>query len=106
MNPAFLIVLIGALAVHAPAESFAQQYPAKPIRIIAPYPPGGGVDGVARIVGAAMSTTFGQQVVVDNRAGASGRIGTELAAKAPADGYNLLLGSVGPNAIIPASHQR
>ena len=96
-----MLVGLGALCGGSIAE--AQSYPGKPIRLIAPYPPGGGVDGASRIIAQALSDSLGQQVVVDNRAGASGRIGTELAAKAPADGYVLLLGSVGPNAIIPGS---
>jgi len=84
-------------------QAAAQGYPVKPVRIIAPYPPGGGVDTVARVVAAALSESFRVQAVVDNRPGASGRIGTELAAKAAPDGYTLLLGSVGPNAIVPAA---
>ena len=63
-----------------------QAYPSKPIRLISPYPPGGGTDASARIVAQALSDQMGQQVEVDRRGGASGRIGTELAAKAPPDG--------------------
>ena len=99
-------VAAALLAAFVPAQSVAQSYPSKPIRLIAPYPPGGGVDGTARIIGNALSEALGQQVVIDNRGGASGRIGTEIAAKAPADGYNLLLGSVAPNAIIPGSYAK
>jgi tripartite-type tricarboxylate transporter receptor subunit TctC len=82
---------------------FAQSYPTRSIRMITPYPPGGGIDSSARIICSALTELLGQQVVVDNRAGATGRIGTELAAKSPADGYTLLLGSSAPNAIIPAA---
>jgi len=81
------IVLIAwalAPAVHA------QTYPAKPIRWIVPFPPGGSVDGVARRVGPALSASVGQQVVLDNRSGASGNIAAELVAGAPPDGYTLL----------------
>lgn len=81
----------------------AQQWPARPIRMISPFPPGGGIDSSARIISQALSEQIGQQVVVENRTGAGGRIGTEVASKAPADGYTLLLGSVAPNAIIPSS---
>lgn len=102
---AFALTMI-ALAFTASPVVFGQAYPSKPIRLIAPYPPGGGVDGTARIVAAALSDALGQQVVVDNRGGASGRIGTEIAAQAPADGYHLLLGSVAPNAIIPAAYSK
>jgi tripartite-type tricarboxylate transporter receptor subunit TctC len=69
----------------------AQSYPNKPIRLIVPYPPGGGTDFVARIVALKLPEILGQNVVVDNRAGAAGLVGTELAARAPADGYTLLL---------------
>ena len=79
-------------------------YPTKPARMIVPYPPGGGADTAARIICQALSESMGQQFIIDNRPGASGRIGTELAAKAPPDGYTLLLGNVGPNAIIPAAY--
>jgi tripartite-type tricarboxylate transporter receptor subunit TctC len=73
--------------------------------MIAPFPPGGGVDASARIIAQALSESLGQQIVIDNRPGASARIGTELAAKAAPDGYTLLLGSVGPNAIIPSAYR-
>lgn len=82
---------------------FAQAYPSKPVRIIAPYPPGGGADTAARIIGQALSESLKQQFIIDNRPGAAGQIGTELAARAAPDGYTLLLGNVGPNAILPAS---
>ena len=92
-----------ALSLLGIPNGSAQPYPAKSIRLIAPYPPGGGIDSSARIIGQALSEQLGQPVIVDNRAGATGRIGTELAAKSPADGYTLLLGSSAPNAIIPAA---
>lgn len=95
-----------ALGFTVTPPAFGQSYPSKPIKLIAPYPPGGGVDATARIIAAALSEALGQQIVVDNRGGASGRIGTEIAAQAPADGYNLLLGSVAPNAIIPAAYSK
>ena len=81
----------------------AQTYPVKPIRLIVPFPPGGGTDATARILTQALAETAGWQLVVENRAGATGRIGTEFAAKAPADGYTLLLGTAGPNAILPST---
>ncbi len=94
---------IAALACLSAAGAFAQAYPAKSIRLISPYPPGGGTDASARIIAQALGEQMGQQVIVDSRGGASGRIGTELAAKSPADGYNLVLGNVAPLAILPAS---
>ncbi len=81
---------------------FAQPYPAKPMRLIVPFAPGGGVDFTARLVGQKLAVSFGQSVVADNRAGAAGVIGTELAAKAAPDGYTLLLGSAGPLTILPS----
>ena len=88
------------------ANAWAQGYPAKPIRMISPYPPGGGIDASARIISQALTEQLGQQVIVDTRPGATGRIGTEIAAKSPADGYTLLLGSSAPNAIIPSASPR
>lgn len=82
---------------------WAQAYPSKPIRLISPYPPGGGTDATARIIAQALGDQMGQQIIVDSRAGASGRIGTELASKSPADGYTMVLGNVAPLAILPGS---
>jgi len=77
----------------------ANLYPAKPVRWIAPYPAGGSSDLVARIVAQKFSESYGQQFVVDNRAGAGGIVGSELAARATPDGYTLLLGNIAPLAI-------
>jgi tripartite-type tricarboxylate transporter receptor subunit TctC len=79
---------IAALVVAATAG--AQDYPSKPIRWVVPFPPGGSVDGVARRIGPALSAKLGQQVVLDNRTGASGNIAAELVGRAPADGYTLM----------------
>jgi tripartite-type tricarboxylate transporter receptor subunit TctC len=91
------------VAAFSAGSALAQGYPSKPVRIIAPYPPGGGADAAARIIGQGLTENTRQQFIVDNRAGASGQIGTALAAQATPDGYTLLLGNVGPNAILPAS---
>lgn len=80
----------------------AQTYPNKPVKIISPYPPAGGVDVIARLLAQTFTDSLGQPFVVENRTGASGKIGTEVAARAPADGYTLLLATSGPNAIQPA----
>lgn len=69
----------------------AESYPSKPVRIVVPFPPGGGTDLIARITGAKLSQIFGQQFVVDNRPGAGTVVGSELAARAPADGYTLII---------------
>jgi len=94
--------MVVVLALAAP-PAFAQAWPSKPIRLISPYPPGGGVDASARIIAQALTDQMGQQVVVDVRGGASGLIGTELAAKSAPDGYTIVLGNVAPMAILPAS---
>src|SRR6267378_2393478 len=88
---------LAALAVAAPAH--AQVYPAKPVRMIVAYPPGGGTDIVGRVVAQKLGESLGHSVVVENRGGASGNIGTELAAHAAPDGYTILMGNVAPNAI-------
>jgi tripartite-type tricarboxylate transporter receptor subunit TctC len=91
------LVLAGALA--APAAAVAQAWPAKPVRMIAPFPAGGGYDLIARILAEKMSTSLGQPVVVENRAGANGNIGSDAVAKSAPDGYTLLLGGIGPQAL-------
>ena len=83
----------------------AQEFPAKALRIVVPWPPGGNVDITARTVQAALGEALGQQVLVENRAGASGLIGSGAVAKSPADGYTLLLGSTGTITIAPAVHK-
>jgi tripartite-type tricarboxylate transporter receptor subunit TctC len=95
-------MLFGILAMCA-GGALAQGWPARPIRIISPFPPGGGIDASARIVAQALTEQLGQSVVVENKPGASGRIGTDIASKAAPDGYTLLLGSIGPNAIVPSA---
>jgi len=89
-------IITGICAVLLPSTAWpqpaAQPYPVKPVRVIVPFPPGAGVDIVTRIVTPRLSEGLGQSFVVDNRSGAGGIIGTELAARAPADGYNLHMG--------------
>ena len=92
-----IVLAMGVLLVAAslPLAAQAQAYPGKPIRIIVPYPAGGAVDIIARIVGQPLSEALKQPVIVDNRPGASANIGMELAAKAAPDGYVLLMASNG-----------
>lgn len=85
-----LFILLGLIASHA---ALAQTWPAKPVRVVVPFPPGGGTDIVARMVTPKMAQILGQPFVIENRAGAGGNIGTELVAKSPADGYTLLVAS-------------
>ena len=90
------------LLTIGPATVLAQAYPAKPVRLIVPYPPGGSTDILARLLAEKISLSLGQQMVVENRAGATGAIGAEAVAKSPADGYTLLMGVNGPITIAPA----
>jgi tripartite-type tricarboxylate transporter receptor subunit TctC len=85
----------GAAAQQATSTGSGQAYPTKPIRFIAPFPPGGTSDIIARVAAQKLSDALGKQVIVDNRGGATGTIGYDLAAKSPADGYTLLLCSMG-----------
>src|SRR5687768_7987761 len=94
MKRAFFICLVVFSSLAA-----AQSFPAKPIRVIVPSPPGDGSDVVARLIGEKLAAAWGQQVVVDNRPGAGGRIGTELAAKAAPDGYTWIMGNAGSHGI-------
>ena len=87
------VTVAAAAGVGLAAPSFAQQaYPARPVHLIVPYAAGGGTDFFARLVAASMSTTLGQQLVVENRPGAGTQIGAEAAAKSQPDGYTFLLG--------------
>jgi putative tricarboxylic transport membrane protein len=98
--------LIPALLAAIPSDSFAQPYPAKPIRLIVPFSAGGGADIVARAIAQKLGESLGQQVVVDNRTGAAAIIGTEIAAKSAPDGYTIILGQTGPNSINPGLYER
>src|SRR5512145_1612596 len=95
-----LAVLILALAL--PAFAIAQHsFPEKPVRFIVPFPPGGGTDALARILAARLAEGWGQQVIVDNRAGAQGNIGTAAGAKAAPDGYTITFAHQGALVINP-----
>src|SRR5688572_24273201 len=96
-----LRLLAAAVLAFAATLSSAQSYPVKPVRMIIPYPPGGGTDLFARTLGAKLTEAFGQQVVMDNRAGASGVIGADAAAKAAPDGYTIVIGQASNLAINP-----
>ncbi len=95
-----LITLLGL-----PPASHAQDYPSKPIRLIVPYPPGGGTDVIARIVHERLSRLLGQSVIIENRGGAGGSLGTEMAAKAAADGYTVLF-TLSSHTINPAIYPK
>jgi tripartite-type tricarboxylate transporter receptor subunit TctC len=98
------VVTIGLICAAVCAQ--AQTYPTKPIRFIVPFAPAGGTDLVARTVSVKLSEALGQPVVIDNRPGAAGSVGTDAAAKAPPDGHTLLLCSAGPLAINPSLYAK
>ena len=87
-------------------DAAAQEYPTKPIRFVVPFAPGGGTDVLARIVAPKMSESLGKQVIVENRTGAGGNLATEAVAKAPADGYTILLAYIGPIAVSPSMYAK
>ena len=99
-------VAAALLSLSVPGAAGAQTYPTKPIRLVVPYPAGGGSDLMARPMSQKLNEKWGQSVVVDNRAGATGMIGTELAAKSSPDGYTLLLGSVAEIALNVAVYRK
>ena len=99
---AFISLGIISTLIAIPQAISAQNYPTRPIRLIIPFPPGGSTDTYARVISPKVSESIGQQVVIDNRTGAGGAIGAELAAKAPADGYTIWLGQTANLAIGPA----
>ena len=96
------VALALAASAFIPALAQAQPFPAKPLKIVVPFAPGGGNDVFARQLATRMGETLRQQVIVENRPGAGGTVGTDYAAKQPADGYTLLLGHTGTLAINPA----
>lgn len=96
-------LLVWPLALLTNAQ--AQTYPVKPIRYIVSYAPGGGTDIVARTIGAKLAELLGKQVIIDNRPGAGGNIGTEVTINAPADGYTILAGNIGPIAVNPSLYK-
>ncbi|MCE9641307.1 MAG: tripartite tricarboxylate transporter substrate binding protein, partial [Betaproteobacteria bacterium] len=93
-------ILFASITAYA-AQNTTGDYPNRPIRIIVTFPPGGPTDIIARVVGQKLAEAWGQPVVIDNRSGAGGNIGTDLAAKSAPDGYTLLLSNFGPMAISP-----
>jgi tripartite-type tricarboxylate transporter receptor subunit TctC len=105
MNRLLLKLLASALLAVLPVAVLAQgTYPTKPIRLVVAFPPGGSTDIIARLVGQKLGERLGQQVIIDNRGGAGGTIGTEIAARATADGYTLTMGTTSTHVIAPAAY--
>ena len=98
--------LLGALLCGLATVAAAQTYPTKPIRLMVPFPPGGSTDIVARIVAQKLSAQLGQNVVIENRGGAGGSLGTAVVAKAPADGYTLTVGTTSTHVVAPSVFQK
>ncbi len=98
-----LIILIAGIAAGA---AHAQNFPSKPIRMIVPFTPSGSTDVIARVIAQKIGETMGVQVIIDNRPGAGGNIGVELAAKSPPDGYTLVMGHIGTMAVNPSLYKR
>lgn len=99
------VAALSVAGVFAVPNAFAQNYPNRPIKLIAPYPAGGGVDSVARLLGEKLSSRLNQAIVIDNKPGAAGTIGADALAKSSADGYTLMLGSITDYAIAPNVHK-
>ena len=96
-----IAALLLATQAQTPSDANAQSYPGKPIRFIVPWPPGGGADIMSRLINQPLGEALGQQVVIDNRGGAAGNIGAELAAKSPPDGYTIVFAYSGTHSVNP-----
>ena len=106
MNRILTTALLALAATGACAQGAAQGWPARPVTLVVPFPPGGGTDTGARIVAEQLSRKWGQPVVVDNKGGAAGQIGADFVAKARPDGYTILMGNIGTQAINPALYSK
>ena len=103
--PGFLYAIAATIACVSAGTAYAQAYPAKPVRIVVPFAPGGGTDVIARHLAAGMTESLKRQVIVDNRAGANAIVGTEVVARSPADGYTLLFVS-SPHSVNPSMYAK
>jgi len=100
----FAVLAVAATSFAGPAP--AQQYPTRPVRMLIGFPPGGGTDIVGRIVAQKLSENLGQQIIVENRGGATGMIGAELTAKAPPDGYTIMMAHIAAFSIMPSLYPK
>ena len=106
MTPRLLVCCLCAAMAAFHGATLAQGYPVKPVRLIVPFPAGGATDIVARLVAQKLTESLGQQVIVDNRGGAGGTIGSDNAAKSPPDGYTLLMATSSTHAIAPSLYSK
>jgi len=100
-----LAALLLAAAPWAIPAATAQAFPSKPVKLVIPFPPGGSLDNVGRLIAMKLSDAWGQQVVVENRPGAGGNIGADLVAKSPADGYTVVMGALSTHAVNPSLYR-
>lgn len=100
------LAALAALALAAALPASAQDFPTRPVRLVVPFGPGTTTDIISRVFAEAMGRSLGQAIVVENKAGAGGNIGADLVAKAPADGYTIVMGTVGTHAINPGLYRR
>lgn len=105
MNRLLHLLIISILVGVSPGAP-AQSYPGKAVRMVVPYPAGGYYDLLARVIGAKLAEIWGEPVVVENRVGANGMVGTDFVAKSPPDGYTILMGGIGPFGISPGLYQK
>ena len=103
-NP--LLAKIAAILLAAAVPAAAQEYPTKPVRLVVPFTPGGTTDILGRLVAQKLSEAFGRQVLVDNRPGAGGTIGSDIVAKSPPDGYTLIMGHIGTFGVNPTLYPK
>ncbi len=100
------VTMAGASLLAGQAQAQAQAYPSKPIRLIVPFPPGGGNDVIARVVGQRLTERLGQPVVIDNKGGGNGILGLQLLMASPPDGYTIGVGAAGPMAVNPSLYEK
>ncbi len=100
------VMMAAGIAAAVPLASSAQNYPTKPVRLIVAFPAGGSTDIIARLVGLRLGEKLGQQIIVDNRGGAGGTLGTEIAARATPDGHTLTMGTTSTHVIAPAAYAK
>src|SRR5688572_33153341 len=103
---ALIVLIAGWSALWTPALLAQDKYPARPIRILIPFPAAGAADTIGRTIAEPLAAQLGQTIVMDNRPGAAGRLATDLLAKAEPDGYTLLVGGVGPLSSSPAVYRK
>ncbi|MEO8486404.1 MAG: tripartite tricarboxylate transporter substrate binding protein [Betaproteobacteria bacterium] len=98
-------LLVLSLAAAVAPSAWAQAFPTKPVKLVVPFPPGGSLDNIGRLLAQKLSEAWGQQVVVENKPGAGGNIGADLVAKSPADGYTVVMGALSTHAVNPSLYR-